>query len=104
MSILAEPAVAWVDANVTEPKAAAHAKAYLDYLFTDAAQELVAQFGYRPFKPEILAKHADRLPPLSRCSRSPPSPRTGATPGNSSSATTESWTRSRRRLTAALGA
>lgn len=64
VSILAEPAVAWVDANVTDPKTAANAKAYLDYLFTDAAQEQVAQYGYRPFKPEILAKHADRLPPL----------------------------------------
>jgi sulfate transport system substrate-binding protein len=39
VSILAEPAVAWVDANVTDTKTAAHAKAYLDYLFTDAAQE-----------------------------------------------------------------
>ena len=64
VSILAEPAVAWVDANLTDSKKAAYAKAYLDYLFTDAAQELLAQYGYRPFKPEILAKHADRLPPL----------------------------------------
>jgi sulfate transport system substrate-binding protein len=64
ISILAQPAVAWVDANVTDPATAAHAKAYLDYLFTDAAQELVAQYGYRPFKPAILAKHADRLRPL----------------------------------------
>ena len=64
VSILAEPAVAWVDANVTDPKSATYAKAYLDYLFSDAAQEQAAQYGYRPFKPEILAKHADRLPPL----------------------------------------
>ena len=64
VSILAEPAVAWVDANLTDPKTATYAKAYLDYLFTDAAQELAAQYGYRPFKPEILARHADRLPPL----------------------------------------
>jgi len=64
VSILAEPAVAWVDANVTDPKTASYAKAYLDYLFTDAAQEQVAQYGYRPFKPAILAKHTDRLPPL----------------------------------------
>jgi sulfate/thiosulfate transport system substrate-binding protein len=64
VSILAEPAVAWVDANLTDAKTATYAKAYLDYLFTDAAQELVAQYGYRPFKPEILAKHTDRLPPL----------------------------------------
>jgi sulfate/thiosulfate transport system substrate-binding protein len=64
VSILAEPAVAWVDANVTDPKTATYAKAYLNYLFTDAAQDQVAQYGYRPVKPEILAKHADRLPPL----------------------------------------
>lgn len=64
VSILAEPAVAWVDANLTDPNTATYAKAYLNYLFTDAAQELVAQYGYRPFKPEVLARHADRLPPL----------------------------------------
>jgi sulfate/thiosulfate-binding protein len=67
VSILAEPAVAWVDANLTDSDKAATmsaAKAYLEYLFTDAAQELLAHYGYRPFKPEILAKHADRLPAL----------------------------------------
>jgi sulfate/thiosulfate transport system substrate-binding protein len=62
VSIRAEPAVAWVDANVKDESTAAQAKAYLEYLFTDAAQETIAKFGYRPFKPEILAKHADRLP------------------------------------------
>ncbi|HTQ21927.1 sulfate ABC transporter substrate-binding protein [Mycobacterium sp.] len=64
VSILAEPAVAWVDANVTDSKKASYAKAYLNYLFSDPAQEQLAQFGYRPVKPQILAKHADRLPPL----------------------------------------
>src|SRR5271156_5784273 len=58
VSIRAEPAVAWVDANVKDEKTAAQAKAYLEYLFTDAAQETIAKFGYRPIKPEILAKHA----------------------------------------------
>ena len=62
VSIRAEPAVAWVDANVKDEETAAEAKAYLEYLFTDAAQETIAKFGYRPFKPEILAKHVDRLP------------------------------------------
>ena len=65
VSIRAEPAVAWVDANLTDEKTASYAKAYLQYLFTDPAQELIAQFGYRPYKPEILAKYADRLPSIS---------------------------------------
>lgn len=64
VSILAEPAVAWVDANLADPKAATFAKDYLRYLFTDAAQEVIAQYGYRSFRPEILARHSDRLPPL----------------------------------------
>jgi sulfate transport system substrate-binding protein len=64
VSIKAEPAVAWVDANTKDPKTAADAKAYLEYLFTDPAQELFAQYGYRPVNPQILAKHADRLPSL----------------------------------------
>jgi sulfate/thiosulfate transport system substrate-binding protein len=64
VSILAEPAVAWVDANLTDKRIETFAKAYLEYLYTDAAQETVAQYGYRPLKPEILAKHADRLPPI----------------------------------------
>jgi sulfate/thiosulfate transport system substrate-binding protein len=64
ISIRAEPAVAWVDANVTDPKTESYAKAYLNYLFTDAAQELIAQYGYRPIKPDVLARHAGRLPTL----------------------------------------
>jgi len=64
VSILAEPAVTWVDANLKDKKLASYAKSYLEYLYTDPAQETVAQYGYRPIKPEILAKHADRLPPI----------------------------------------
>ncbi|PJE19232.1 MAG: sulfate transporter subunit [Mycobacterium sp.] len=64
VSILAEPAVAWVDANLTDPRVATYAKDYLRYLFSDAAQEVIAQHGYRPFRPDILARHSDRLPRL----------------------------------------
>ncbi|MFZ0902367.1 MAG: sulfate ABC transporter substrate-binding protein [Mycobacterium sp.] len=62
VSIRAEPAVAWVDANLGNKKVASYAKAYLEYLYTDSAQETIAQLGYRPLKSEILARHADRLP------------------------------------------
>jgi sulfate transport system substrate-binding protein len=64
VSILAEPAVAWVDANVATNKSEVPAKAYLEYLFTDAAQEIIAKFGYRPYKASILKLHADRFPDL----------------------------------------
>jgi sulfate/thiosulfate transport system substrate-binding protein len=64
VSIKAEPAVAWVDANVAGTKTETYAKAYLNYLFTDAAQEVIAQQGYRPLKPEILARHRAQLPDI----------------------------------------
>lgn len=64
VSIRAEPAVAWVDANVAGTKTAAYAKAYLEYLFTEPAQELFARYGYRPTNPSVLAAHAGRLPPI----------------------------------------
>ncbi|MUM19060.1 sulfate ABC transporter substrate-binding protein [Mycobacterium sp. CBMA271] len=64
VSIRAEPAVAWVDANLGDPKRTALAKAYLEYLFTDESQEVAAQRGYRPFKPEILARHRNTLPEI----------------------------------------
>ena len=63
-SIRAEPSVAWVDVNVARRKTEAYAKAYLEFLFTDQAQETVAQHGYRPTNPEILKKHASRLPEI----------------------------------------
>ena len=64
VSILAEPAVTWVDANVKRNDSAKLAHAYLDFLFSDEAQETIAHDGYRPFNAEILKKHADRLPPI----------------------------------------
>ncbi|WOJ89015.1 sulfate ABC transporter substrate-binding protein [Methylocapsa polymorpha] len=63
-SILAEPTVAWVDANVARDKTEAAAKAYLEFLFTDEAQETIAKFGFRPINAEVLQKYADRLPKL----------------------------------------
>ena len=64
VSILAEPSVTWVDVNVDKHKSEVAAKAYLAYLFTDAAQEIFAKGGYRPINEAILKKHEDRLPKI----------------------------------------
>jgi sulfate transport system substrate-binding protein len=64
VSIRAEPSVAWVDQNVARHKTEASAKAYLEFLFSDAAQETLAEQGYRPYNAAILNHHADRLPKL----------------------------------------
>jgi sulfate/thiosulfate transport system substrate-binding protein len=64
VSILAEPSVAWVDVNVKKHKREAAAKVYLEYLFTDVAQELFARNGYRPVNQAILQKYRKRLPDI----------------------------------------
>jgi sulfate/thiosulfate-binding protein len=63
-SILAEPYVAWVDTNVARKQTMAAAKAYLEFLFTPAAQAIIAAHGYRPIDPGPLAAHAGRFPHL----------------------------------------
>jgi sulfate transport system substrate-binding protein len=64
ISIKAEPAVAWVDANVSRHGSVEAAKAYLKFLFSGEAQHLIAQHGYRPIDLEILKKHSSILPPI----------------------------------------
>ena len=65
LSILAEPPVAVVDQNAEKGGKLEAAKAYLEFLYTDEAQELAGKHFYRPRKQEILAKYAAKLPTLS---------------------------------------
>jgi sulfate/thiosulfate-binding protein len=64
ISIRAEPHVAIVDANVDRRHTRQAAEAYLKYLYTDEAQEIVAKHFYRPFNAQVLARHADSFPEL----------------------------------------
>jgi sulfate/thiosulfate transport system substrate-binding protein len=64
VSIRAEPSVAWVDVNVARRKTETFAKAYMEFLFTDQAQETIAQHGYRPINPAVLKNHADQFPQI----------------------------------------
>jgi sulfate transport system substrate-binding protein len=64
ISIRAEPHVALVDANVDRKKTRAVAEAYLKYLYTDAAQEIIARHFYRPTNEAVLKAHAATFPAL----------------------------------------
>lgn len=64
VSILAEPYVAWVDANVARRGTQAAAKAYLEFLFTDQAQTTIASLGYRPYKADALRRASAHLPKI----------------------------------------
>ncbi|HEY9544524.1 MAG TPA: sulfate ABC transporter substrate-binding protein, partial [Solimonas sp.] len=64
ISILAEPQVAVVDKVVDKKGTRKVAEAYLNYLYTDEAQEIIAQNDYRPSNPQIAAKYASQFPKL----------------------------------------
>ncbi|WP_380874694.1 sulfate ABC transporter substrate-binding protein [Sphingomonas sp. DBB INV C78] len=64
ISILAEPSVAMVDANVKKHGTGEVAKAYLDYLYTPEAQDVIARNFYRPRDPQVAARYAATFPKL----------------------------------------
>ena len=64
VSILAEPPVAVVDAVVDAKGTRAVAEAYLKYLYTAEAQDIVGQLHYRPRDMAALAKYQAELPVL----------------------------------------
>ena len=62
VSILAEPPVAVVDKNVDRHKTRAAAEAYLKFLYTPQAQEIIARNYYRPRNPQVAAKYKGTFP------------------------------------------
>lgn len=57
-SILAEPPVAIVDANVDAKGTRKVAEAYLNYLYSEEGQKLAAKHFYRPSNPDIVPAEA----------------------------------------------
>ncbi|MBL0943912.1 MAG: sulfate ABC transporter substrate-binding protein [Hydrogenophaga sp.] len=64
LSILAEPAVTVVDKNVDKKGTRAVAQAYLEYLYTEEAQDIIGKNFYRPVSTKAQAKYAKQLPKL----------------------------------------
>jgi len=64
VSILAEPPVALIDKNVDKKGTRKVAQAYLNFLYTPEAQEIIAKNYYRPRNPDVAAKYAGKFPKL----------------------------------------
>jgi sulfate transport system substrate-binding protein len=64
VSIIAENPVAVVERTVAKKGTTELARAYLDYLYSDEAQEIAAQHALRPRSPAILKKYASTFKPL----------------------------------------
>ena len=61
VSILAQPSVAIVDENADRNGTQEAARAYLEYLYSDEAQRLIGDYGYRPSNEAILQEYADKF-------------------------------------------
>jgi sulfate transport system substrate-binding protein len=64
LSILAEPPVAVVDRVVDRKKTRGVAEAYLKFLYTPQAQDIIARNFYRPRNAEIAGRYAGVFPKL----------------------------------------
>ena len=64
VSVLAEPPVAVVDAIARRHGTSALAKAYLEYLYSPDAQDLIGKHFYRPTEAAAAAKYAGQFPKL----------------------------------------
>jgi len=62
VSILAEPPVTVVDANVDKHNTRAVAEAYLNFLYLETGQDICARHYYRPQDVKIAAKYASQFP------------------------------------------
>ena len=67
-SISTENPVAIVQRTAAKKGSSALAKTYLDYLYSDEAQEIAAKHALRPRSEAILAKHQDQFKPIAQFS------------------------------------
>jgi len=61
LSILAEPPVAVIDANVDAKNTRKQATAYLEYLYSPEGQDIIGKNFYRPIDPAAKAKYAGQF-------------------------------------------
>jgi len=64
ISFLAEPQVTWVDANVKRKGTEAAARAYLEFLYTEEGQKIIAKNFYRPIDPAVRQRYATEFPEI----------------------------------------
>ncbi|UVK76643.1 MAG: thiosulfate/sulfate ABC transporter periplasmic binding protein CysP [Sodalis sp. Fle] len=64
INILAEFPVAWVDKNVQKNGTEKVARAYLNYLYSPAAQQIIARFFYRVNTTQIMKANNKKFPTI----------------------------------------
>lgn len=63
-NILAEFPVTWIDKNIRANGTEQVAKAWLNYLYSPQAQEIITRFYYRVNNPQLMASLENQFPPV----------------------------------------
>lgn len=63
-SILAQPPIAWIDRNVERKGSGELARSYLEFLYTEPVQEIIARHYYRPVVESVAERHRETFPAL----------------------------------------
>jgi sulfate/thiosulfate-binding protein len=64
MSILTEPPVTVVDSNARKHEMMEAASAYLEFLYTPEAQQIIGENYFRPASPQVAARFARQFPAI----------------------------------------
>ena len=64
-NVLAEFPVAWIDRNIARNGTEKEAKAYLQYLYSKEAQQVLARYFYRVHNPEVIEETKAQFPATS---------------------------------------
>ena len=64
LSILAEPPVAWVEKNTAKHATQDLAKEYLQYLYSEEGQRIIAKHHFRPRMPSVQKEFSSKFPTL----------------------------------------
>ena len=64
-NVLAEFPVAWIDRNIARNGTEKEAKAYLQYLYSKEAQQVLARYFYRVHNPEVVETTKSQFPATS---------------------------------------
>lgn len=64
-NVLAEFPVAWIDRNIARNGTEKQAKAYLQYLYSKEAQQVLARYFYRVHNPDVIEATKAQFPPTS---------------------------------------
>ena len=61
VNVLCQPRIAAVSGNTVRHGTEAAVKAYINFVYSEAGQEIIARHGLRPYRPSVWKRHRERF-------------------------------------------